>query len=41
MDNYCVCRGRFWILSPQGNKIKAQRAQYKEFLESWLKTRFQ
>ena len=34
------CKDRFWILSPQGNRIKAQRAQYKEFLKSGLKTRF-
>ena len=35
-----TCNGRFWILSPQGNRIKAQKAQYKEFLESGLKTGF-
>ena len=37
-DTYC--KGRVWILRPQDNKIKAQRAQYKEFLENGLKTRF-
>ena len=36
-----ICKSRFWILSPQDNRIMVQRAQYKEFLESGLKTRFQ
>ena len=35
------CKGRFWILSPKGKRIKAQRAQYKEFVESGLKTKLQ
>ena len=33
--------GKFWILNQKGKRIKAQRAQYKEFVESGLKTRFQ
>ena len=36
----CVCKGSFWILDPKGKRIKAQRAQFKEFVESGLKTRF-
>ena len=28
-----------WILSPKCKRIKVQRAQYKEFVESGLKTR--
>ena len=35
------CKGGFWILSPKGKWIKAQRVQYNEFIESGLKTRFQ
>ena len=35
------CKGRFWIPNPKGKRIKAQRAQYKEFVESGLKTRLQ
>ena len=34
-----ICKGGFWILSPKCKRIKVQRAQYKEFVESGLKTR--
>ena len=35
------CKGRFWVLSLKGKRIKAQSTRYKEFVESGLKTRFQ
>ena len=35
------CKGGFWIFSPKDRWIKAQRAQYNEFVESGLKTRLQ
>ena len=35
------CKGKFWILSLKGKRIKAQRVQYKEFVESKLKIRLQ
>ena len=35
------CKGKFWILSPKDKRIKTQRAQYKKFVESGLKTRSQ
>ena len=32
------CKGRFWFISPKDEWIKAQRAQYNEFVESKLKS---
>jgi len=40
-NNNCCCKGTFWFLSPKDKKIKAQRAQYNEFVESGLETRLQ
>ena len=42
-DLWChnYCKGGFWILVPKGKRTKAQRAQYKELVESGLKTKFQ
>ena len=37
---YHTCKGTIWILSPKGKRIKGQRAQYNEFVESGLETRF-
>ena len=31
------CKGGFWFLSPKDEWIKAQIAQYNEFVESGLK----
>ena len=31
-----MCKATFWSLSPEGERIKAQRAQYNEFVESGL-----
>ena len=38
-DNYYNCKGMFWFLSLMGRRIKAQRAQHNEFVESGLETR--
>ena len=32
------CKGGLWFLSPKDEWIKAQRAQYNEFVESGLKS---
>ena len=35
---YDKCKGRFLFLNPKDEWIKAQRAQYNEFVESGLKS---
>ena len=35
---YTYCKGRFWFLSSKNEWIKAQIAQYNEFVESRLKS---
>ena len=37
MLNNTPCRGRLWLLNLKDERIKAQRVQYNEFVESVLK----